>query len=388
MGVVVQKYGGSSVADVSRLKRVAEGVVARKRAGDRVVVVVSAMGKTTDGLIEMARQVTAEPPRRELDMLVTTGERISMALLSMAIHAAGEDAISFTGSQSGIITDDHHQAARIMEVRPHRIEEELERGRIVIVACYQGVSRQREVTTLGRGGSDTTAVALAAALNADACEIYSDVDGVYTADPNLCPQARLLPLIHHDLMQSMASAGARVLNAEAVDFARRAGIEIRARKSGDASGRETRVSALAPSPSGVMAVVGAAAVTRLSGPLPALDPVIAELTAVGGRLMCVQAGATADLLVDRTGIPGKDAEPLRRLAERQGVSAHEMSAVTLAGGGLLQRPELWGTALRLLKGLDSAAQGVWGDDRAVTFAVDSAACDRAVKALHAALIAP
>ncbi len=386
MGVVVQKYGGSSVADVGRLQSVAAGVVARKRAGDRVVVVVSAMGKTTDGLIDMARQVAPDPPRRELDMLVTTGERISMTLLSMAIHAAGEDAISFTGSQSGIITDNHHQAARILEVRPQRIEDELARGRIVIVAGYQGVSMQREVTTLGRGGSDTTAVALAAALHADSCEIYSDVDGVYSADPNVCPQARLLPELRYEVMQAMAGAGAKVLNAEAVDFARRAGIEIHARKTGDPSGRETRVTGKAPLPSGVVAVVGAAAVTRLRGPAGALDAAMNDLVTVGGRLMCAQAGREVDLWVDRTGVPGKDPAAVARLAQRHGLVAEEVAVVTLAGAGLLQRPELWSRARRLLNAEHMVAQGLWGDDQAVMLALRAGAADGAVRLLHASLV--
>ena len=183
MGVVVQKYGGSSVADVTKLRRVADRVIRTKQAGHDVVVVVSAMGDTTDELLGLAKQVSTSPDRRELDMLLSAGERISMALLSMALRELGGDAISFTGSQSGIITNDRHVDARIVEVRPFRVQDELARGRIVVVAGYQGVSYRREVTTLGRGGSDTTAVALAAALGAEWCEICSDVDGVYSADP-------------------------------------------------------------------------------------------------------------------------------------------------------------------------------------------------------------
>jgi aspartate kinase len=186
----VQKYGGSSVADADGIKRVAQRIVATRKAGHSVVVAVSAMGDTTDELMDLAHQVSPLPPGRELDMLLTAGERISMALLSMALHELGVPAISFTGSQSGIITDDSHSQARIVEVRPVRIREELGKGKVVIVAGYQGVSRQREVTTLGRGGSDTTAVALAAALGAEACEIYSDVDGVFSADPRLVPAAQ------------------------------------------------------------------------------------------------------------------------------------------------------------------------------------------------------
>lgn len=246
MGVIVQKYGGSSVADVRKIGLVADQIIATCTAGHRVVVVVSAMGKTTDGLVALANDAAATgaspgaPARRELDMLVSTGERVTMALLSIALQARGCDAISFTGSQSGIITSDRHFDARIIEVRPFRIEEELARGKVVIVAGYQGMSTSREITTLGRGGSDTTAVALAAALGAERCEIYSDVDGVYSADPRVVPDARHLPELSLDVLSEMAEAGAKVLNAQAVEWARRAGVTIVARRTGDGAGaRET-----------------------------------------------------------------------------------------------------------------------------------------------------
>ena len=229
MSTVVQKYGGSSVADPERLGRVADRVAETARAGHRVVVVVSAMGKTTDELYALARAVAPSPSRRELDMLLSCGERISMALLAMALEHRGLPAISFTGSQSGIITDDRHTGARIVAVRPVRIEEELAQGRTVIVAGFQGVSAKREVTTLGRGGSDTTAVAMAAALGAAWCEICSDVDGVYSADPRVVPAAHRLDEISYGEMSALASHGARVLNAEAVAWAERAGVEILAR---------------------------------------------------------------------------------------------------------------------------------------------------------------
>jgi aspartate kinase len=226
--IVVQKYGGSSVADAERLGRVADRVAETARA-HRVVVVVSAMGKTTDELYALARSVSPSPPRRELDMLLSCGERVSMALLAMALERRGVEAISFTGSQSGIITNDRHSGARIIEVRPVRIEDELARGRVVIVAGFQGMSYRREITTLGRGGSDTTAVALAAALGAQWCEICSDVDGVYSADPRVVPGARRLPDVSYEEMAELALHGAKVLNAEAVAWAERAGIEILAR---------------------------------------------------------------------------------------------------------------------------------------------------------------
>jgi aspartate kinase len=234
MSIVVQKYGGSSVADVARLKQVAARVMRTRAEGHDLVVVVSAMGDATDDLLALAKQVSTNPDRRELDMLLTAGERISMALLSMAIRELGGDAISFTGSQSGIITNDRHVDARIIEVRPFRVQDELARGRIVVIAGYQGVSYRREVTTLGRGGSDTTAVAMAAALGADYCEICSDVDGVYTADPRVVPAARRIGSLSYEETQELAESGAKVLNAEAVAFAKDKGIAIYARATSSA----------------------------------------------------------------------------------------------------------------------------------------------------------
>jgi aspartate kinase len=229
MGVVVQKYGGSSVADIHKLTQVAERIMRTRKLGHDVVVVVSAMGDTTDDLLKMAKQVSPNPDRRELDMLLTAGERISMALLSIAIRELGGEAISFTGSQSGIITNDRHVDARIIEVRPFRVQDELARGKVVVIGGFQGVSYTRDVTTLGRGGSDTTAVAMAAALNADYCEICSDVDGVYSADPRVVTSARRIGTISYEETQEMAESGAKVLNAQAVEFAKEKGIAIYAR---------------------------------------------------------------------------------------------------------------------------------------------------------------
>jgi len=255
VGVIVQKYGGSSVAGPEKIIRVAERVSKTRAEGHEVVVVVSAMGDTTDELLSLARKVSGgNPHRRELDMLLTAGERISMALLGLALHARGVPAVSFTGSQSGIITDGSHTNARILEVRPVRILQELERGKVVIVAGYQGVSREKEITTLGRGGSDTTAVALAAALSAEVCEICSDVDGVYTADPRIVSGPKRLSELSHEEMQELSLAGAKVLNAQAVEFARDRGITIHARSTFESgpgtvvkkpSARELRISGVA-----------------------------------------------------------------------------------------------------------------------------------------------
>jgi aspartate kinase len=232
VALVVQKYGGSSVANADGIKRVAQRIVASRKAGHSVVVVVSAMGDTTDDLLDLAKRVSPLPPARELDMLLTAGERISMALLAMAIANLGLSARSFTGSQAGVITDDTHGKARIIDVTPGRIASALADGHIPIVAGFQGVSQNgKDITTLGRGGSDTTAVALAAALKADVCEIYTDVDGIFTADPRIVPAARRIPAISYEEMMEMAACGTKVLQLRCVEYARRYGMPIHVRSS-------------------------------------------------------------------------------------------------------------------------------------------------------------
>jgi aspartate kinase len=231
MPIIVQKYGGSSVANPQRIINVARRIVRTKRQGNQVVVVVSAMADTTDDLISLARQIAPDPPRRELDMLLTAGERISMSLLSMAINRLGERALSFTGSQVGIITDTSHTRARILEIKAERLRQALKQDHIAIVAGFQGVSLSREITTLGRGGSDTTAVALAVSLGAGSCEIYSDVDGVYSADPRKIKSARKLAHLSYDEMQEMASLGAQVLHVRAAELAEKFGMPLVCRSS-------------------------------------------------------------------------------------------------------------------------------------------------------------
>jgi aspartate kinase len=232
VALVVQKYGGSSVATAERIKRVAERIVAARKAGNEVVVVVSAMGDTTDELLDLAHQVSPLPPGRELDMLLTAGERISMALLAMAIHNLGYEARSYTGSQAGVLTTSTHGKARIIDVTPGRLRSALDEGAIAIVAGFQGVSQDtKDITTLGRGGSDTTAVALAAALHADVCEIYTDVDGVFTADPRIVPNARHIKQITYEEMLELAACGAKVLMLRCVEYARRFGLPIHVRSS-------------------------------------------------------------------------------------------------------------------------------------------------------------
>ncbi len=231
MSIIIQKYGGSSVATIEKLEAIADRVVKKHAEGYGVVVVVSAMGNTTDELLKLSAKITTTPPARELDMLLSTGERTTMALLSIAIQKRGAESISFTGSQSGIITTDSHSHARIISVRPYRIQDELERGRIVIVAGFQGTSYKNEITTLGRGGSDMTAIALAGALGAEACEIYSDVDGVYTADPKVVLNAQKLDELSSAQMLEMAQHGAKVLHDEAILYAHRHQISLYAKKS-------------------------------------------------------------------------------------------------------------------------------------------------------------
>ncbi|BCJ38291.1 aspartokinase [Actinocatenispora thailandica] len=232
MTLVVQKYGGSSVADAERIKRVAERIVSARKAGDDVAVVVSAMGDTTDELLDLAHQVSPLPPGREMDMLLTSGERISMALLAMAIHNLGYEARSFTGSQAGVITTSSHGKARIIDVTPGRLQSAIDEGAVAILAGFQGIAQDtKDITTLGRGGSDTTAVALAAAMHADQCEIYTDVDGVFTADPRIVPTAHKLDTVTYEEMLELAASGAKVLHLRAVEYARRFNMPIHVRSS-------------------------------------------------------------------------------------------------------------------------------------------------------------
>ncbi len=385
MSIVVQKYGGSSVADVAKLEQVAEKVVLARRAGTDVVVVVSAMGKTTDQLLALAHQIDASPPRRELDMLLTTGERVSMALLSMAIAKRGCEAISFTGSQSGIITNDRHFDARIIEVRPFRIEDELARGRVVIVAGYQGMSYRREITTLGRGGSDTTAIALAAALGAERAEIYSDVDGVYTADPRVVPDARHLPELSYEAMQEMAEAGAKVLNSTAVELARRARIAIHARST-FAPGRETVVHERA-TPEGC-AVVGRSdlAELRADGGAEALGRLLAEADARGVSVRETSVeGGRARALVSSAG-PGWSAARAALEAALAGLEVEEgLGCVSVVAADLAARPAAVRTALSALAAAAIAPRSIVTSPLRLGVVVGASEVDDAVRSVHAVL---
>lgn len=304
MALFVQKYGGSSVSDAEGIKRVAKRIVDARRAGHDVVVAVSAMGDTTDELLDLAAEVSPIPAPRELDMLLSSGERISMALLAMAIHSMGYQARSFTGSQAGMITDARHGAARIVDVTPVRLREALDDGAIVIVAGFQGFNRDtRDITTLGRGGSDTTAVALAAALNADVCEIYSDVEGVFTADPRVVPRARKLDSVTSEEMLELAANGAKVLYIRAVEYARRHGVLIHARSTFSSADGTYVLNENDP-----------ARVTHQGGPMEepivagvATDPSQAKVTIIGvpdvpGKAaeifkIVAKAGANVDMIV-------------------------------------------------------------------------------------------
>jgi len=392
MSIVVQKYGGSSVADVSRLKRVAERVMRTQREGHGVVVVVSAMGDTTDDLLTLAKHVSPNPDRRELDMLLTAGERISMALLSIAIRELGGDAISFTGSQSGIITNDRHVDARIIEVRPHRVEDELSRGRIVVIAGYQGVSYRKEITTLGRGGSDTTAVAMAAALGAEFCEICSDVDGVYTADPRVVPDARRIGTLAYEETQELAESGARVLNAQAVEFAKEKGIAIYARATAsplpgpDPSADGTVVRKLAGRPPG--SVVGVASERDVlvfdgdSGVLALLDEFH-----VAGKQLHVR-GDRLTLVVSRENF--HDETRVRAaIAERLGgaVAIDEtLGAVSVVGAGINASFDNVRRGSDALRAAGMPPGGVATSSFRITWMIDRARLDDAVRLLHSTFI--
>lgn len=397
MSIVVQKYGGSSVADPDKIRAVAKRVMRTREQGHQVVVVVSAMGDTTDELLTMAKRVSPNPERRELDMLLSVGERVSMALLSMAIRDLGGDAISFTGSQAGIITNDRHIDARIIEVRPFRVQDELAREKIVIIAGYQGVSYRKDVTTLGRGGSDTTAVAMAAALDAEWCEICSDVDGVYSADPRVVPAAKRIPELSHEETQEMAEAGAKVLNAQAVEFAKQRGIAIYARATaqpppGDSPLSDgTIVRKYASNPPGT--VVGVASekdvfALRATDCTDGVFEFLDEQEVCGKQLHLVSLNGSADLTMVLSRENLHDEERLRaRLAERFCDSVQlidGLGAVSVIGAGI-------NTSYKNVRAGSSALAtggflGISTSSFRITWLVPLATVDEAVRSLHRTFI--
>jgi len=395
MSIVVQKYGGSSVADVAKLQKVAARVMRTRAQGHDVVVVVSAMGDTTDELLSLAKQVSANPDRRELDMLLTTGERISMALLSIAIRELGGDAISFTGSQSGIITNDRHVDARIIEVRPVRVQDELARGKIVVIAGYQGVSYRREVTTLGRGGSDTTAVAMAAALGAEYCEICSDVDGVYTADPRVVPAAQRIPVLSYEETQELAESGAKVLNAQAVEFAKEAGIAIYARATAaplpgdDPTVDGTVVRKHAPRvPGTVVGVASERDVLVLHSDSDALD-VLALLDEhkVGGKQLHVANGRLT-LVMSRENLheEGRVRAAIQSRLGAQARIADTLAAVSVVGAGINASFQNVRRGSDALTAAGIVPGGTATSSFRITWMVDRPRTDEAVRLLHRTFI--
>ncbi len=381
--IVVQKFGGSSVSDVEKIRKVAQRVKARRDEGWQLVVVVSAMGDTTDELLSLAKQVSADPPRRELDMLLTCGERISMALMSMALQELSVPAISFTGSQSGIITDDTHSQARIVEVRPARLEEALGQGKVVIVAGYQGVSRGKEVTTLGRGGSDTSAVALAAALHAD-CEIYSDVDGIFSADPRVVPSAKKLDSISPEEMQELAAAGAKVLNAQAVEFAREHGIVIHA-KSTHSAGTGTRIERTAGEQGRVRGITSETEVWAFcvdGSPEKLLE--VLDASQVKPRSVSFDAAGRTIVLVPLHDVHGPD---VLRSKLPAGVSVLDgMGTVSCVGTGLHADGQVVRKALAVAHGVGAPVTALSSSALQLTVMVPKAQVKELTKKLHEALI--
>jgi len=397
--LLVQKYGGTSVGTPDRIQKVADRIVRSRRAGTDLVIVVSAMGDTTDDLIDLAHKVSERSHPREMDMLLTAGERISMALVAMAVRDRGQEAVSFTGSQSGIVTDASHTRAKILEVKADRIREELKRGRVVIVAGFQGVSREREVTTLGRGGSDTTAVALAAALGAQECEIYTDVEGVYTADPRLVPEARKLPELSYDEMLELASLGAKVLNNRSVEIARRFQVPVHVRSSF----HETEGSRIRKGDSMEQVVIrGIAhdpdvAKIALLG-VPDRPGVASEIfREVGGQgvnvRMIVQAGGSSGKNDVTFAVGSHDVRQVlpivesvrERLGARAFVYDPDVAILSVVGEGLATSPGTAGEVFAALAQAGVNIEIISTSSITITCIVRKADLENAVRSLHAAL---
>ena len=403
MALIVQKYGGTSVADPERMRNVARHIAATRAAGHDLVVVVSAMGKATDNLMQLAHQVSANPPSREMDMLLTTGERISMALLCMALHDAGVEAVSFTGSQVGIITDTVHTKAKILEVKGDRVRAAINDKKVAVVAGFQGISTAKEITTLGRGGSDTTAVALAAALQADSCEIYTDVTGVFTADPRVVRQARKVPVLQFDEMLEMAGAGSKVLALRSVEFARNHDVPIHVRSSFAweegtwVVGRhhERMKNMEEPVISGVVQDASESKITILGVPdRPGVSADIFEALA--------QANVNVDMIVQNTStagttdisftVPKADvatAEPVMARVAKQlnaGVVTHDddIAKVSLVGAGMKTSPGVAAKMFRVLADNGVNIEMISTSTIRVSVVVRAAMMQTAVQALHTA----
>lgn len=398
MAVIVQKYGGTSVGTPERIRSVAQRIVAAKERGNSLIAVVSAMGDVTDELMDLAAQISPEPPEREMDMLLATGEQVSIALLAMAIHALGHEAISFTGPQVGIVTDHGHTKARILEVRADRVRDALAQGRIVIVAGFQGMTADGHITTLGRGGSDTTAVAVAAGVGADVCEIYTDVDGVYTADPRVVPDARKIDSISYEEMLELAAAGAGVLNLRSVEFARNHGVVVHCRSSFtgaqgtivrevDGSMEQAIISGVAhdlseakitvrdvPDRPGVAATV----FTRMAEANVNVDMIIQNVSEAGTTDISFTTPKT-DLARARRTADAVVAE----LGAREWLVDESIAKVSLIGAGMKTHP---GVAAQMFRALSEAGVNIdliSTSTIRITCVVDARQAEAAVRALHA-----
>ena len=404
MGIVVQKYGGSSVADATGIKRVAQRIVNTRKAGHDVVVVVSAMGDTTDELRDLAEQVTPLPPPRELDMLLTAGERISMALVAMAIAQLGHKAQSFTGSQAGVITDSAHGRAKIIDITPGRIENAIKDGAIAIVAGFQGVSQDtKDITTLGRGASDTTAVALAAALGAEVCEIYSDVDGVFTADPRIVTNARKLDRVSTEEMLEMAASGAKILHLRCVEYARRYGMPVHVRSSFS----QKEGTWIIPSPEGEemeQAIIAGVAHDRSEAKIT----VVGVPDKVGEAARIFEALAAAEINIDMvvqnvsaaaTGLtdisftlPREDGQTamgaLARIQSEVGYDRllydDQIGKVSLIGAGMRSHPGITAKFFAALASAGTNIEMISTSEIRISVIVDEAQVDAAVQATHSA----
>ena len=403
MALIVQKYGGTSVADPERMRNVARHIAATRAAGHDLVVVVSAMGKATDNLMQLAHQVSANPPSREMDMLLTTGERISMALLCMALHDAGVEAVSFTGSQVGIITDTVHTKAKILEVKGDRVRAAINDKKVAVVAGFQGISTAKEITTLGRGGSDTTAVALAAALQADSCEIYTDVTGVFTADPRVVRQARKVAVLQFDEMLEMAGAGSKVLALRSVEFARNHDVPIHVRSSFTweegtwVVGRhhERMKNMEEPVISGVVQDASESKITILGVPdRPGVSADIFEALAKANVNvdMIVQNTSTAGTTDISFTVPKADvatAEPVMSRVAKQlnaGAVTHDdsIAKVSLVGAGMKTSPGVAAKMFRVLADNGVNIEMISTSTIRVSVVVRAAMMQTAVQALHTA----
>ena len=399
MALIVQKFGGTSVADPERIRAVAEHVAFTKRRGNDVVVVVSAMGKTTDNLIKLANDVSSRQPARELDMLLTTGERISMALVCMALADLGIEAVSFTGSQVGIITDTVHTKAKILEVKGDRARAALSEGKVCVVAGFQGVSTDKEITTLGRGGSDTTAVALAAALDADSCEIYTDVTGVFSADPRMVPQARKLQHINFDEMLEMAGAGSKVLALRSVEFARNHQVPIHVRSSFTWE-PGTWVTSQEPSMedpiiSGVVTDVSEAKVTVRKVPdRPGISARLFEsLAAANVNVDMIVQNISTDGTTDISfTVPKADMSVAEEIVKKVGEEIEaagishddEIAKVSLVGAGMKTSPGIAAKMFRVLADNGVNIEMISTSTIRISVVISQADLEKAARALHTA----